>query len=104
MCELYWRLYEQDIPVLTGPSPLARVLGCPAPCDCDVVVYVGDRERIGRNDCVWATSDPTFIHRPIWIGGYPHVAPEDLKNIISPEVSSTVECIMKKLRGEVHAP
>ncbi|AAL64826.1 hypothetical protein PAE3304 [Pyrobaculum aerophilum str. IM2] len=99
MCQRYWEIYNMGIPVLTGPSPLAKLLGCSTPCDCDVVVYVNDIDKIEERQCVWAITDPTFIHRPIWIGGYPHVSLHDLEKIVSPEISETIKCIMEKTKS-----
>jgi len=67
--------------VLTGPSLLARVLGCSVSCECDVVVHVDDLEHVDEKECVWWIEDPTFIYRYVWIRGYPHVALEDLKKL-----------------------
>lgn len=98
MCELYWEIYNMGLPVLAGPSLLAKLLGCPAPCDCDVVVHMRDIDHVGKKECVWAIADPTFIHRPIWIGGYPHVSLNDLEKIVSPAISETIKCIIEKTR------
>ncbi|MGB9705267.1 MAG: hypothetical protein ACPL3C_07445 [Pyrobaculum sp.] len=100
MCDLFWKIYEMGIPVVVGPSHLARALGCPTPCDCDVVIHIRDAVHVGEKKCVWLSTDSTFIHRHIWVGGYPHVSIEDMKKIVSPEISETVDCIVNRLRNE----
>ncbi|MEM0369372.1 MAG: hypothetical protein QXK71_01615 [Pyrobaculum sp.] len=95
MCRLYWEIYELGIPVLAGPSLLAKILNCPSACECSVVIYTKDLDKID-SDCVCTIDDPTFIHRFIWIGGYPHVALEDLEKISCKE---DISCIIEKIRN-----
>lgn len=83
------------IPVLVGPSVLAKTLGCPTQCDCDVVVYKKDLEKVTER-CVWAIDDPGFIHRYVWIAGLPHVSISDITKIEGP--TETINCILSKLR------
>lgn len=82
---------------MTGPSPLARALGCPAPCECDVVVHIDDARAVGSAECVWTLEDPTFVHRYIWVGGYPHIALEDLEKLREEGVRETVRCLLEAL-------
>ncbi|MEM1597963.1 MAG: hypothetical protein QW598_07245 [Pyrobaculum sp.] len=96
MCLLYWKIYEMGIPVLVGPSTLAKILGCPTQCDCDVVVYKNDMEKVAER-CVWAIDDPSFIHRYMWIAGLPHVSIGDIAKIEGP--TETINCILDRLRG-----
>lgn len=84
------------IPVLMGPSILAKILDCPTTCECDVVIYAKDIDRVGRGNCICTIDDPTFIHRYIWVGGYPHVALEDLEKLSCKE---NLSCILEKARG-----
>jgi len=102
-CDLYWRLYEKGIPVLTGPSLLAKILGCSVSCECDVVVHVDDLEHVDEKECVWWIEDPTFIYRYVWIGGYPHVALEDLKKLRGKD-AEVLGCILEKIRNAPRAP
>lgn len=95
MCDIYWEIYEMGIPVVLGPALLAKALGCPTRCECDVVIHMDDLERVGSRDCVWTIEDPSFIHRHIWVGGYPHISLEDMAKIKGP--SDVVECLLSRL-------
>ncbi|MFN3804267.1 MAG: hypothetical protein ACK4SY_04360 [Pyrobaculum sp.] len=100
MCNLYWEIYELGVPALVGPSLLAKIVGCETPCDCDVVIHYRDVEKIGKK-CVWSIDDVSFIHRHVWIGGFPHIAVEDLEKLQDTEILGTVRCILERLRSEV---
>jgi len=103
MCDLYWRLYERGIPVLRGPSTFAKIVCCPTLCECDVVVYISDIDHVDEKRCVWTIDDPTFIHRYIWIEGFPHVALEDLEKLEGGN-REIIQCILEKLRSGLRAP
>ncbi len=89
--------------MLTGPSLLAKILGCSVSCECDVVVHVDDLEHVDEKECVWWIEDPTFIYRYVWIGGYPHVALEDLKKLRGKD-AEVLGCILEKIRNAPRAP
>ncbi len=89
--------------MLTGPSLLAKILGCSVSCECDVVVHVDDLEYVDEKECVWWIEDPTFIHRYVWIGGYPHVVLEDLKRLRGKDVE-VLGCILEKIRNAPRVP
>ena len=36
---------------MTGPSLLAKILGCSVSCECDVVVHVDDLEHVDEKEC-----------------------------------------------------
>lgn len=80
---------------------MARILGCPTNCNCDVVIHSSDAERVKQRECVWVIDDVDFINRHIWIGGLPHITIEDLKKIQNREVTDMVKCILEKLRSGV---
>ncbi|ABL87735.1 conserved hypothetical protein [Pyrobaculum islandicum DSM 4184] len=85
------------MPVVRGPSLLAKILGCPTQCDCDVVIHVNDLDKIKERKCVWSVEDSSFIHRHIWIGGYPHISLEDMEKIKEREVLDVINCIKLKM-------
>jgi len=98
MCDLYWQLYDRGIPVLSGPSTYAKLLGCPTTCDCDVVIHINDLERVGAGDCVWVIDDPSFVHRYVWIRGLPHIDIREIGKIRGGNLD-VVNCIMDRLRS-----
>jgi hypothetical protein len=60
-------------------------------------VHVDDLEHVDEKECVWWIEDPTFIYRYVWIGGYPHVALEDLKKLRGKD-AEVLGCILEKIQ------
>lgn len=81
------------IPVVAGPAIWAKVLGCPSPCDCDVVIHENDRDKID-SPCVWTIREVEFVHRHVWLMGFPVISLDFLEKLSG----DTVECILERLR------
>lgn len=99
MCELYWRAVELGVEAALGPLGWAKAFNCAVEsgCECDVVVYAPDADKIGES-CVCPIDEPGFTRRRVWLGGLPHISLDDLKKVKCSYAEAVLKCVMDELR------